>query len=127
MSVDDPAERHTQRTADHNRARPELVDEPTLDGHEPGFGDDEDSERGLDRRMAPMVGVVHRYDEQCPRILQIRDEPHAHDSDRQLGPAVMPECGAASPGYVGMSHVFRLLYIPSRSSGALDPRDRIAS
>src|ERR1700677_911175 len=127
MSVDDPAERRTQGTADHNRARPELVDEPTLDGHEPGFGDDEDGERGLDCRVAPMVGVVHRYNEQCPRILKIRDEAHAHDADRQLHPAVMPECRAVSPGYVGMSHVFRLLYIPSRWNGALDLRDRIAS
>src|SRR5437868_7844591 len=112
MCVDDPAERRAQRAADHDRAWPEFVDEPAFDGHKPGFRHDEYRERGLDRRLTPMVGVVHRYNEKGPRVLKIGDESHAEDADRELHPPVMPEACAHAVRYsvschVSVSFIFR--------------------
>ncbi len=51
VCVDHPAERGAERAADHDGTRPELVDEPAFDRNQPGFGDDENGECGLDRGL----------------------------------------------------------------------------
>jgi len=76
-----------QHAADqHHDLRPEAVDDPAFDRHQPGFHDDEDGERDLDRRAAPMEFRVDRPDEQRPPVLQVGDHHHADDADEKLQP-----------------------------------------
>ena len=85
--VDHPGDRDQHAAAADHDLRAELVDQVTLDRHQPGFGQHEDGEGHLDRGAAPVVFLIDRIDEQRPAVLQVGDHHHADDAEDQLTPA----------------------------------------
>ena len=76
------------------------IDEPTLDGHEPGLGQHEDCEGDLDRRTTPMVFLIDWIDEQCPApycrlaIITMQTIPISSWTERIVACAATAECPA---------------------------------
>ncbi|MFK4487820.1 hypothetical protein ABIA45_002898 [Bradyrhizobium sp. USDA 336] len=93
--VEDPGQCDHHAAEHDDDARAVFVDEPGLDRHQPGLGDDEIGEGELDRGAPPVVGGIDRIDEQRPAILQIGDHRHADDAHAELEPA---ETGAKRRG-----------------------------
>ena len=71
-----------------NNSRSEPINKPSLDGHEPSLCGNEDAERHLDRRSAPMVLGINGVDEQGPTVLQVGDHDHADYTAYKLNPAI---------------------------------------
>src|SRR6516164_8612012 len=84
--VENPGERDHHAAEHDDDARAVFVDEPRLDRNEPGFGDDKDRERELDRGASPVILGIDRIDEQRPAVLQIGDHRHADDAHDELEP-----------------------------------------
>ena len=81
IGVHHPADAAQQTAEQNDNPWAVLVDEPAFDRDQPGFGQNEDGERDLNRGASPPIFVVHRLDEQRPTILQVGDHRHANHTN----------------------------------------------
>jgi hypothetical protein len=87
----DPADPGEDAADHHQQLGPELVDQPALEGHQPGLEKDEDGEGDLDgRRFLAQVLLQWRH-EQRPSVLEVRDGHHAEDAEEEDEPAVVAQ------------------------------------
>src|SRR6185312_15164405 len=87
LGIDEPGEESADAAGQHHPARTDAVDNPALEGHQPGFEQDEDREGDLNLRLAPSELVLDRQDEERPAVLQVGDRRHAGDAENELNPA----------------------------------------
>ena len=100
-------------------ARPDAVDHVAGQRQQPGLAQDEDGEGDLDRRLAPVMRLIERRDEQRPAVLQVGDHHHADNAEDQLTPARV-QCrhhlrGSPGAGSRFLRHCFN---DPSAPSGS---------
>src|SRR5271166_3827683 len=86
VSGADPAESDQNRADAQHEPRPDLVDQITLKGYQPGFERDEQRKRPLHRDQRNMQMLLDGFGEQRPGILQVRDSHHRDDARGELDP-----------------------------------------
>src|SRR5207245_92434 len=66
-----------------------AIDDPALTWLHPGLKQNEQRERPLNVRQLPARRLLHRIDEQRPRVLKVRDHDHRDERGAELNPAVV--------------------------------------
>src|SRR5258708_33549741 len=83
-----PTEADENASDGHDDPGPDLVDQESLERHQPRLGQDEDEKRELnDRQLRVVVRRQLRYAER-PGVLPVRDRKHREYLQRMLKPTV---------------------------------------
>src|SRR4029077_20633105 len=91
LSAPIPAEPRQNSPEHDKKPRPEHVNKPPFEGHQPRLKKDENSESDLDERLLNIQVFLQRTDEQCPTVLEVRHRHHAEHAEKENYPAVVEE------------------------------------